>query len=655
MRRPTYVLANQHKDKWEGLVDAWESATTYHREPSDVKVKVGPVGYLRLLGTLAMLGFIAWQAFYTNVYMKEVRPVGNYAHWAGEAGVLELAEQQFNEGTLCKYSPEFDYTWGKNPGEWNYAANTCDAMLPSEFAYKTSTALQFVTYEQRRSKVEIPAKKYGDCPDKEEEDEKAPSPCREERCDKACQSVYENWPSTVTFRAEAVACTPENEPGCWLDRHIATFRHLRLKDTHPNMADRAQIHMQMPYQFGDNCICYSFENIFVLGADNAELVFTHSFEAFEGGVMGSSKEDFEDGNPVKLSPTSFVIARGPSVTQEKPIKVIPPGPVTSESAVKITVKEALEAIGTCLDCQPDAPFAMNGMCDAEKGCDGVYKRAPTPRVSGAAINVRTEYYNELKAMPTGTGYDHIRSNYDPPYAIHVISGTFDWTSRGSDVVLVSDTPEWIEEQDTYRYGIMFKMQGATGVIARFDFGVVVDNLVNFTVLAGFPPMIVGGIVFYALGRKSKLYRRGQRKILTLHEMHRSFAYSAVMAGAIFKALDTDSDGFLDSSELNCCFKDLLLPKLRARFPGESDEFYWEKLNQFAAMMSDEFEVESGEAIKASGFKRGISHTEFIRNCTFNEALDWEDMMEKLIHPDIDADFQLPCRKRKPKVAPIHSA
>jgi len=140
--------------------------------------------------------------------------------------------------------------------------------------------------------------------------------------------------------------------------------------------------------------------------------------------------------------------------------------------------------------------------------------------------------------------------------------------------------------------------------------------------------------------------------LTLHQMHRSFAYSAIMAGSIFKALDTDGDNFLDSDELHACFKDLLLPKLRARFPGESDGFYDEKLNQFAIMMSEEFEVESGEAVKANR-KHGISHTEFIRNCTFNEALDWDDMMDKLVQPDIDADFQLPCRKRKPKVAPSY--
>jgi hypothetical protein len=276
-------------------------------------------------------------------------------------------------------------------------------------------------------------------------------------------------------------------------------------------------------------------------------------------------------------------------------------------------------------------------------------------MSGLTLTVRTLYFSHKETTPDT--YAVIRDNYDPPYAIHVVSAATDWTSRGSDVVREINTPDLKKDVDRYRYGVLIKYVPAAGVISRFDFNVVIQTLVNFTVLLGFPPMLMSGIVFVALGRKSKLYRRGQRKTLTLEGMHRSFAYNAVIAGAIFSNLDENGDGFLDVTELEKCFKNLLEPKLRSKFPGEKQEWYDARVREFVEFMSESFHVEGVpeegcENVEAGSIKVGISHTEFVSNCLRNEPLDWDDMMDKLVDPSIDADPELPCRQRKKnKVVP----
>jgi hypothetical protein len=651
MQRPTYKIAKDKGGTWEFLVDAIESTTTYHREPSDVKVKVGPIGYLGLAMMGALGGYMVYLAFTTNVYLSESAPMySSFAHWPTGGTSAQTADEQYKEGSMCTYQEKYDYWYGKPPGVWNYAGNTCEIQSYTEYSFKATNSLHLVTYEQRRTNVRVPLGKHGPSCDGMAGD--ALSACEETSCDLACQTDgYGEWPTAAQFRADEHC--EEGSTDCWLSVHVATEAHNRLKVKHPDLPAKPQMHLRMPQLSGGDCTCYSLENVFVLGVDDAMAHFTHGFEAYDGQEMGSFKLSKEED---KNAPTSFLLARGPNANP-LPFKVIESAPGMT---VSFTVREALEALGTCLDCPGPSSMWDNGLCPETGECTGNYQLEPTPRMSGMTLTVRTLYFNNKKTTPDT--YAVIRDNYPPPYAIHTFSSSVEWTSRGSDVVTEISTPDLKKDVDRYRYGVLIKYVPAAGVISRFDFNVIIQTLVNFTVLLGFPPMLMSAIVFVGLGRKSKLYRRGQRKTLTLEGMHRSFAYNAVIAGAIFSNLDEDGDGFLDGAELERAFKNLLEPKLRTKFKGESQDWYDARLKEFVHFMSDSFHVDIPEegapkSVEAGQVRVGISHTEFVSNCLRNEPLNWDDMMEKLIDPSIDADPELPCRKRKKstnKVSPIGS-
>jgi len=662
MSRPTYKIAKDPSGAWELFIDALESTTTFHREPADVKVKVGNVGYLGLCMKLALVVYMIYLCFTTNVYLAESEPTyGSFAHWPTAGKSADTSNTQYKDTSadnLCTYQEKYDYWYGMPPGVWNYAANTCQRMSYTEYAFKATNSLHLVTYEQRRTDVKVPFSKYGSsCDGKTGDDLTA---CEETSCHTACKTDgFAEWPTVAEFRAakaaDGTALCKAGSNACWMSVFINSTAYQRLKAQHPDTPEKPNMHLQMAQRSGDDCTCYSLENVFVLGVDDAETHFTHGFEAYDGEETGTFKMGKEgDAN----APTSFLLARGPNA-QDEPFKVVESKPGMT---VSFSIREALTALGmdcggvqgNALDCMGPSSMFDNSLCGTTKECTGALQLEPTPRMSGLTLTVRTLYFNNKITTPDI--YASIRDNYPPPYAIHVVTSSVEWTSRGSDVVAEINSAELTKNVDRYRYGVLIKYVPAAGVISRFDFGVIIQTLVNFTVLLGFPPMLMSLIVFVGMGRKSKMYRRGQRKTLTLQGMHRSFAYNAVIAGAIFSNLDEDGDGFLDHKELEKAFKNLLEPKLRTRFPGEDQDWYNARVAEFVSFMSDSFQIEHmpedspkhGSNVEAGSVRTGISHTEFVANCLRNEPLNWEDMMDKLIDPNIDKDFEMPCKKKKNK-------
>eukprot|EP00747_Dinoflagellata_sp_TGD_P087436 gnl/TRDRNA2_/TRDRNA2_163628_c3_seq1.p1 gnl/TRDRNA2_/TRDRNA2_163628_c3~~gnl/TRDRNA2_/TRDRNA2_163628_c3_seq1.p1 ORF type:complete len:723 (-),score=110.03 gnl/TRDRNA2_/TRDRNA2_163628_c3_seq1:312-2480(-) len=577
------------KETWASamLQESLEEFTSFHREPSDVKIKVTwQTRVFRLFVTFSMLMFILYEILTTNMFLDERIPMGDVSHWAdGEANVIVRSRDQAVNSTLCKYDPSYDYLYGLD-SIWNYRGARCEFTSPSELFFKGTQSLHFVTYEHQRKEVKIPR--------------------RGESCDEECQTVYPEWPSEKTYKDKN-----------FLSVHVASEGSLGRR-MNSSLGRVLNVHMMKPTRVGfDMCRCYSVQNVFHLGIDSAELHFTYSYDS--PAQSGSSKLDNEN------TPIGFIFGS----SEEKPVKIIPRG--KEGGVAKITVEEALAAVGTCLDCQPEGAFFTNSLCpDAVAGCSAPHHPKPMPRTSGIQISLQTEYYSHKRTMPKGGIYDWVTKNYEPPYAIHRLRKMEDWTSRGSDITLVENTHERVVTMDKYRYGVLVRLAPATGTISQFDLNRVVTSVCNITVLMGFPSMIVSFWVFYLLGRQSRLYRRGQRKYISLQELYRSFAYQAMMANQVFKNLDANGSGFIDMHEIMSHFNEMLLPHMRARFPNESDQFYKDQMEQFVALMVARFDVE-GEKNK----RVGVSHAEFIKYCTSSEAMCWDDILDKLADPDID--------------------
>ena len=103
-----------------------------------------------------------------------------------------------------------------------------------------------------------------------------------------------------------------------------------------------------------------------------------------------------------------------------------------------------------------------------------------------------------------------------------------------------------------------------GYISKFDIQTLLQQVVNFTVYASFPPMIMTVLVFYLLGKRSQIFMRGQRKIMSIDELYKSFAFMAMLADKQFKDLDTDNSGFVEVSEMITAMSEVLGPALERR-------------------------------------------------------------------------------------------
>eukprot|EP00747_Dinoflagellata_sp_TGD_P079100 gnl/TRDRNA2_/TRDRNA2_160375_c1_seq5.p1 gnl/TRDRNA2_/TRDRNA2_160375_c1~~gnl/TRDRNA2_/TRDRNA2_160375_c1_seq5.p1 ORF type:complete len:120 (-),score=27.48 gnl/TRDRNA2_/TRDRNA2_160375_c1_seq5:28-387(-) len=116
-------------------------------------------------------------------------------------------------------------------------------------------------------------------------------------------------------------------------------------------------------------------------------------------------------------------------------------------------------------------------------------------------------------------------------------------------------------------------------------------------------------------------------------MYRSFAYQAVVAEKAYQELDPQNTGFITAEELQSQFTCLLHSELMSRFPGKDESWYNAKLVQFCDLMIDTFAQDSMEDLQQSDTSspsqkknkkkeqgvKGISHQEFIRNCTSSAA------------------------------------
>jgi len=448
-------------------------------------------------------------------------------------------------------------------------------------------SLQFVTYEQLREDVSV----------SEESDS----------CDNACQTVYAEWPSTASYGERSFKRARVDTE---LDR---TMRALNAAAPQVD-----NVLFMKPQKFGKNrCRCFSLQNRFVLGVDAAKVAFTHSYNT--DFMSGSSKTTDKD-----VDPTSFMLAE----KGDKPFIIMEKGKTQTFS-----IQQALEALGSNLDTLPVDAFYMNGLCP-DGVCPPPYNAKPFPRITGASIDIRTEYYSHRVSMPKLPGFQWIADNYEPPYAIHVFRLSVDWTSRGSSVVTISNTANKTAQLDTYRYGISVKIAPAGGVISKVNYNVILNNLVNFVVLMGFPGVVMSVIVFYGCGKRSKLLRRGKRQVLSLETLYRSFAFNALVADKTFQDLDIDGDGMLTRNELFEVFKGFFMPKLKVKYPDRDEMWLQEQVYRMVGTLSETF-ARAG-TVGTDGEEVGISREEFIRSCTLVEPLDYNDLINKVVDADADA-------------------
>jgi len=374
------------------------------------------------------------------------------------------------------------------------------------------------------------------------------------------------------------------------------------------------VRVRRPTAQGDDCECQSFENVFLPGVEEQTIALSITYRA--EGKSGSSK------NTGKDDPTSFIMTEDGHV-----VKVVSKG----ENA-ELSVKDALAAFGTCLDCQPEGTFAANYVCSGAGGaCPEPYRAKPTPRITGTAVDITSTYYSHRVTMPAMPGYDWIKANYEPPYAIHILTLGEDWTSRGSDYHLDVESAHERVETDVYRYGTLIRLKPAAGIISWFSREVLIGKLVEFSVLAGFPSLLISAIVFMALGRKSKILRAAQRRTVTMPELYRSFTYNALSAEHAFARLDTENKGFLDVDDFKNALRKNFELHLRASCPDASDAWIEQKIDQFAQMLIHTYTLEDdGGCAGSKGAKfRGISKQDFVDGALSNEALSWTDVVDKL--------------------------
>merc|ERR1712176_376688 len=106
--------------------------------------------------------------------------------------------------------------------------------------------------------------------------------------------------------------------------------------------------------------------------------------------------------------------------------------------IAFSIREALNGSGTCLDCtqhHEDAYFPLNALCERRGNCGPPYKETPYVRVSGITFDVKIEIYNHKLTTPNGNGYDHIKTNYEPPYAVLKLKPGREFSSMGHDVTV----------------------------------------------------------------------------------------------------------------------------------------------------------------------------------------------------------------------------
>eukprot|EP00930_Biecheleria_cincta_P018418 TRINITY_DN14354_c0_g1_i2.p1 TRINITY_DN14354_c0_g1~~TRINITY_DN14354_c0_g1_i2.p1 ORF type:complete len:420 (-),score=71.99 TRINITY_DN14354_c0_g1_i2:586-1845(-) len=391
-----------------------------------------------------------------------------------------------------------------------------------------------------------------------------------------------------------------------------------MRSQHPTASTAPNVNLKKPGVFGlGMCECWSSQNVFNLGVDAAAFVFTHNYDSKH--MSGSSKESGPN------DPTSFLLGYG----QSRPSKIFAKGEQN-----EFTVEEVLSAVGTCLDCQPSAPFYTNSLCPGGV-CPQPLQPKPVPRMSGMAIDLQTEYYNEAATMPKSESYQWIVNNHKPPYAVHILRKTEDWTSLGADVQ-TSETPVSRVDMDTYRYGVLVRISPSKGVISKFDFNVVINWIVNATVLLSFPGIAVSYIIFNLCGKRSKLYEKANGKTVTVDSMYKQFAFSSLIANSFFEKLDTKGTGMVETQVLQDAFIALLRPKMLAKHPGKK-EWASDQIKLFVErLLARDYhpEGQDGEPLM-DVTKTGVSHSAFIKACTFSEAFDWEDLMAIVENPDGD--------------------
>mmetsp|Transcript_6990 Transcript_6990/g.14899 ORF Transcript_6990/g.14899 Transcript_6990/m.14899 type:complete len:667 (-) Transcript_6990:48-2048(-) len=578
--------------------ETWGQLTTSFVTPAEVRIRIGPLaGIVGVLGNVGVMLYFAYVASTTNVYMQEKVPAGLFSHWGSDSSGAEmqvLGEEQMRDGSLCTYNKTWDYYYGLD-NIWDYSGMSCDLREMGYVSFKDGNSLHFITYEQRRQIVTLP--KVGD------------------NCDDECQSVYPNWPTTASFGTQK-----------WKAVHVNTELFENTKRLHPSLPNELNVRMKRPNPKATSCECLSLENVFLPGAEKLGIEITHRYTS--EFATGSSKEKSAN------DPTSFLMTETGKV-----FKTIEKG-----NSMNFTVEELMSAFDTCMDCQPSGTFSLNSAC-SNGVCTGDYMPKPTPRLSGTVFNLRTEFYSHKVTMPKGEGYDYITAQYDPPYAVHIISHGQDWTSRGNSRTTTEESAARVVEVDNYRYGTLIKINTPGGVISSFDATVLVSKGVEFMVLAGLPTILTSFVAFYCLGHKSKLLRQAQRRVVSLGSLYRSFTYNAILAQLTYKKMDEDltrmipgqeeDEDFFSEDFFRMYLKDDFFSQLRAAYPDDSEQDHEQHFENYLEMMVFDYQ-ELGERGEPTGTaKRGITKQDFMDAVLDTEPMTWQDMVDKLRKPDVD--------------------
>lgn len=578
---------------------------------AQVKVKVGPcIKAVSILCYLAVLAYIVYSFSQTPVWFQTEVPFGSFSYWAGNEDTMEEAgNQQLADASQCKYAEEYDFLYEEN-SKWDYRTNACQVEDVDKVALKNGgQSIQYTTYQHLRRGTKVPKATAGT------------------NCDAECKTVYPNWPTEADYAAVGADIT-------WLSAHANTPLYQATKIQFPDIGLVENVHMRKAMNTGGQCLCKSFENVFLLGAEKLTFNYQHEYSATEAELSGSSRMSGTD------DPLSFFITEG---DDGQVLQAWQKG-----KTLKFTLEQALNWTGTTLDSPAPETMDKNLLCTGN--CSEAKERVRS-RMSGATIDIEVKYFNEGVTMPNGKAYDQIKANpeWKPPYAVHVFRHNVMWVSSQSESQ-VERNGDTVTEKSTYRYGIQVRILKAAGIIARFDVFALVNAMVEFVVLLSLPAMFVEFLVF-KIHPESKVLNAAKCKEISKPEMYRTLCHNAIMAENMWQQLDSNNNGVIEKEEIRSVLEKFFKEPLRQTLPdgGESDDL--SKIADLLMYYYDKGAPEDVRILKRQASDSMTSDRKY--NITKKDVVDaalslglghqvkdflWEGLVTKMADQEFDLNF-----------------
>eukprot|EP00241_Pyramimonas_parkeae_P003016 CAMPEP_0114237806 /NCGR_PEP_ID=MMETSP0058-20121206/7587_1 /TAXON_ID=36894 /ORGANISM="Pyramimonas parkeae, CCMP726" /LENGTH=761 /DNA_ID=CAMNT_0001349873 /DNA_START=819 /DNA_END=3104 /DNA_ORIENTATION=+ len=223
----------------------------------------------------------------------------------------------------------------------------------------------------------------------------------------------------------------------------------------------------------------------------------------------------------------------------------------ADENVRFTVKQVLDWLELDLDLpvnkQPtnkwtpeeaNAKMALQGPKNF-----GVNDNFPMLRITGVRVLAKLQYYNEGMAKElkgTDSGEDDV--------AILTLLPNLGWTSLEDDVETLQVTGTSESTKNTYRYGVSLEFEGA-GVVYKVDYNLVLTKIIDGVVMMNMVSIAVQYFAMYGMGVRSMLYKELIEESVTIISQYARFVIQALTSALVFKMLDTDESGQIDSDEL----------------------------------------------------------------------------------------------------------